>query len=87
MRYRIAAILLGLLILLIIGVRLIDLAPFALGTPSVTYPIADWNQISEALADWIWSYRVIDVMVQATLLLASVLGFSALFRTLKKEED
>ncbi len=86
MKHRIAAILLSLLMLVIIGAQLIDLTPFALGTPSSTFPIADWTQVSEALADWIWSYRVVDVMIQATLLLASVLGFSALFRTMRKEE-
>lgn len=87
MKQRIAAIILSFLILVIIGAQLLDLTAFTLGSPSSTFPITDWNQISEVLANWIWSYRVIDVMIQATLLLASVLGFSALFRTMKKEES
>jgi hypothetical protein len=82
MRYKIAAMTLaGLIFLLIIG-QLVDLTPFLLGSPS-QLP-ADTNQ---AVADWLGSFRAIDLLVQVTLLLAAVMAASAMFRASRTEVE
>jgi multisubunit Na+/H+ antiporter MnhB subunit len=81
MKYKIAAIILSIILVLLIGVNLIDFTAFTLGDPASS-PLP----LHEAIADWLWSYRVVDVLVQVTLLFAAVLGASAMFRAMKKEE-
>jgi hypothetical protein len=74
MRYRLAALFLSAVILLLVAVQLLDMPVFPFGTPSSSPdPVA-------AVADWLWSYRTIDVLIQGVLLLAAVMGASAMFR-------
>ena len=82
MRYKIAAILLsGVAFVLIVG-QLVDFTAFAFGVPS-----SDPDPVT-AMADWLWSFRTIDVLIQGVLLLAAVMGASAMFRgTNSLEED
>jgi hypothetical protein len=82
MRYKIAAIVLGGLIFLLIVGQLVDLTPFLLGSP-LQLP-ADTNQ---AVADWLGSFRAIDLLVQVTLLLAAVMAASAMFRASRMEVE
>jgi len=81
MRYRIAAFLLGILILVLVVGQLIDLNIFVLGTPLDLPP--DTNA---AVADWLGSYRAIDILIQVTLLLAAVMAASAMFRASQQKE-
>ncbi|TFG31920.1 hypothetical protein EU527_11375 [Candidatus Thorarchaeota archaeon] len=82
MRYRIAALLLGALVFLLIIGQLVDLTAFTLGSP-IDLP-ADTNS---AVADWLGSYRAIDLLIQVTLLLAAVMAASAMFRASKREAE
>ena len=81
MKHKIAAILLsGIAFVLIVG-QLVDFTAFGFGLPSsASDPVT-------AMADWLWSYRTIDVLIQGTLLLAAVLGASAMFRGITVRED
>jgi hypothetical protein len=81
MRYRIAALLLsGIAFVLIIG-QLVDFTAFSLGLPSsAPDPVT-------AMADWLWSYRTVDVLIQGILLLAAVMGASAMFRGTVEHEE
>ncbi|TFF84626.1 hypothetical protein EU524_00755 [Candidatus Thorarchaeota archaeon] len=80
MKYRIAAIFLSLTMLALVIIQLVDLPLFPFGTPSSSPdPIA-------AVADWLWSYRTVDVLIQGVLLLAAVMGASAMFRTRRPKE-
>ena len=80
MRYKIAALVLGGLIFSLIIGQIVDLTPFLLGAPS-QLP-ADVNQ---AVADWLGSFRAIDLLIQVTLLLAAVMAASAMFRSSRTE--
>ena len=82
MRYKFAALLLGSLIFLLIIGQLMDLTPFPLGSP-LLLPV-DTNQ---AVADWLGSYRAIDLLIQVTLLLAAVMAASAMFRSARTEVE
>ncbi len=86
--HKVAAALLSLVILLLVGVYLVDYTPFALGQPPGTTTAADaWRTTAELLAEWLWSYRVIDVLIQVTLLLTAVLGASAMFRVMHRDRE
>lgn len=81
MKYKITAIIFSIIALLLIAVQLVDFSVFPLGPPaSSPDPIA-------AVADWLWSYRTVDVLVQGVLLLAAVMGASAMFRMRHSGED
>ena len=81
MRYKIAAILLSSIAFLLIVGQLVDFTAFGFGLPSsAPDPVT-------AMADWLWSYRTIDVLIQGTLLLAAVLGASAMFRSTTQEDE
>jgi len=82
MRYRIAALLMGAIIFLLVLGQLIDFSVFTLGSP-LELP-ADTNS---AVADWLGSYRAIDLLVQVTLLLAAVMAASAMFRSSNSEVE
>jgi multisubunit Na+/H+ antiporter MnhB subunit len=88
MKHKIAAIILSIIMVLLIGVQLVDFTAFALSTPteSLLNP-ADWDIIGQRVGELMWSYRVVDVLVQVTLLLAAVIGASAMFRSMRKEEN
>jgi len=88
MKHKIAAIILSVIMVLLIGVQLVDFAAFALSAP--TEPLlnhADWDIIGQRVGELMWSYRVVDVLIQVTLLLAAVIGASAMFRSMRKEEN
>ncbi len=86
MKYKIAAALLSLIIIILIGVQLVDFTAFTIGTPSGPLFAPDtWEQIGQTVGSWLWSYRVFDVLVQVMLLLAAVIGASAMFRSMDKE--
>ena len=88
MRYRAAAIIFLLILLYLIGLVLVDLAPFALGSPiGSTYDPNAWLEIEQAIRGILPFYRVPDLLIQATLILAAVIGASAMFRLSKKEES
>lgn len=76
MRYRLAALLLGSLIFILIVVQLVDLSTFTLGSPP-ELP----TDTNSAVANWLGSYRAIDLLIQVTLLLAAVMAASAMFRS------
>ena len=82
MRYRITALVLGILIFLLVIGQLVDLTPFLFGLPS-QLPV-DTNQ---AVADWLGSFRAIDLLIQVTLLLAAVMAASAMFRSSRMEVE
>jgi hypothetical protein len=87
MKYKIAAIFLCVFIVFMISVRIVDFSAFTLGEPAGSTIAPNlWDQIGKAVGDWLWSYRVIDVLAQAVLLFAAVIGASALFRSMRKEE-
>jgi hypothetical protein len=80
MKYKIAAIFLSAVALLLVMFQLLELPVFPFGTPSSSPdPVA-------SVADWLWSYRTIDVLIQGVLLLAAVMGASAMFRVRGAEE-
>ncbi len=84
MRYRAAAFLLSLVIVVLVGSRLVDFSIFSLGAPAGPLLSPDaWDQIGTTIGEWLWSFRVVDVLVQATLLLAAVVGASAMFRSMR----
>ena len=85
MKYKIAAIALGGLIFLLIAGQLADLTPFLLGSPTLLP--TDTNQVGEYVADWLGSFRAIDLLVQVTLLLAAVMAASAMFRATRTEVE
>ena len=88
MKHKIAAIILSIIMVLLIGVQLVDFTAFALSTP--TEPLlnpADWDIIGQRVGELMWSYRVVDVLIQVTLLLAAVIGASAMFRSMRTEEN
>jgi multisubunit Na+/H+ antiporter MnhB subunit len=88
MKFKIVAIVLCVFIVYIIGARIFNFAAFTLGEPSGTTIAPNfWDQIGKTVGDWLWSYRVIDVLAQAVLLFAAVIGASALFRSMRKEES
>ena len=79
--HKAVALVLSLVIIYIIGIQLIDLIPFQLGTPvGTTFPIDAIDAIAQAVGDTISTFRAIDVLIQVTLLLAAVIGATALFR-------
>jgi len=82
MKHKIAALTLGGLTFLLIVGQLVDFTPFLLGSPSLLP--ADTNQ---AVADWLGSFRAIDLLVQVTLLLAAVMAASAMFRATRTEAE
>ena len=82
MRYRIAAPVLGVLIFILIIGQLFDLSTFVLGTP-FELP----SDTNAAVENWLGSYRAIDILVQATLLLAAVMAASAMFRASRTEAE
>ncbi|NHI82906.1 MAG: hypothetical protein EAX81_01195 [Candidatus Thorarchaeota archaeon] len=87
MKYKIAAAFLSVILLLIVGVSLLDLTAFELAAPGgTTFAINDWEGIGRMVGDWLWSYRSIDLLVQVTLLFAAVIGASAMFRTMRRNE-
>ena len=87
MKYKITAIFLCVLMVVIISIRVVDFAAFTLGEPAGSTIAPNlWDQIGKTVGDWLWSYRVIDVLAQAVLLFAAVIGASALFRSMRKEE-
>jgi hypothetical protein len=86
-RHKAVALLLSSAIIFIIGIYLIDLNPFQLALPAgPTFDIDEVDAIAQAVGDIISSYRAIDVLIQVTLLLAAVVGATALFRQ-RPEED
>ncbi|MGQ4870913.1 MAG: hypothetical protein ACP6IT_03645 [Candidatus Thorarchaeota archaeon] len=88
MKYKIAAAILALIVLVLIVGQLTDFTAFAVGAPSGPLLSPElWEQIGQAVGTTLWSYRVIDVLVQVTLLLAAVVGASAMFRSMRKEES
>lgn len=82
MRYRIAALLLGAIVFILIVGQLVDFTSFVLGVPS-NLP----SDVDSAVADWLGSYRAIDILVQVTLLLAAVMAASAMFRPSTQEVE
>ena len=87
MRYKIAAVLLSLILLILVGINLLELTAFELAAPSgTTFDIVDWEGIGSTVGDWLWSYRSIDLLVQVTLLFAAVIGASAMFRIMRRDE-
>ena len=82
MRYKIAAMTLGVLTFLLIVGQLVDFTPFLLGSPTLLP--TDTNQ---AVADWLGSFRAIDLLAQVTLLLAAVMAASAMFRATRTEVE
>ncbi|MCF2136566.1 MAG: hypothetical protein K9W43_04920 [Candidatus Thorarchaeota archaeon] len=87
MKYKIVAGLLSLIMITLIGIKLVDFTAFTIGAPTGTlYAPTLWEQIGNAVGSTLWSFRVIDVLIQAILLVAAVIGASAMFRSLKKEE-
>ncbi len=88
MKYKIAGALLSLIIIALIGVQLVDFTAFTIGFPAgPLLPSSWWEQIGQAVGSTLWSYRVIDVLIQATLLVAAVVGASAMFRSMRREEE
>ncbi|TXT54902.1 MAG: hypothetical protein BAJATHORv1_50155 [Candidatus Thorarchaeota archaeon] len=90
MKHKIVAAVLSLVIIILVGYQLIDFSAFVLGTPAGgTQPadLANAGQVLGVIRDWISSYRAIDVLIQATLLLAAVMGVSALVRSMYMEES
>lgn len=87
MKYKIAAAILSLVILWLVGATLLDITAFELAAPTgTTFAIIDWEGVGSAVGDWLWSYRSIDLLVQVTLLFAAVIGASAMFRAMRREE-
>ncbi len=82
MRYRLAALILGVLIFILIIGQLVDFSVFVIASP-VALP----TDTNAAVADWLGSYRAIDVLVQVTLLLAAVMAASAMFRAYNQEAE
>ncbi|MBN2227993.1 MAG: hypothetical protein JW779_00245 [Candidatus Thorarchaeota archaeon] len=82
MRYKIAALTLGVLILVLIIGQLIDYSTF-----SLALPLLDYIDANDAVAQWLGTYRAIDILAQVTLLLAAVMGASAMFRTAQREVE
>ncbi len=88
MKYKIFAFILAVVMIVIIGSQLIDFTAFIHGTPAGTlYDAGAWEEIGAAIADILWSYRAIDVLIQATLLLAAVMGASAMVRAYRREDE
>ena len=88
MKYKVFALILVVVMIVIIGSQLIDFTAFVHGTPAGTlYDAGAWEEIGDAIADILWSYRAIDVLIQATLLLAAVMGASAMVRAYRKGEE
>ncbi|MHA1781364.1 MAG: hypothetical protein ACTSYL_10950 [Candidatus Thorarchaeota archaeon] len=87
MKYKIVAGLLSLIIIALIGIKLVDFTAFTIGAPAGPLIAPNlWEQIGNAVGSTLWSFRVIDVLIQATLLVAAVIGASAMFRSMKKED-
>lgn len=88
MKHKIAAIILSIILVLLIGVQLVDFTAFALSAPiePLLNP-GDWDIIGQRVGELMWSYRVVDVLIQVTLLLAAVIGASAMFRSMRREEN
>ncbi len=82
MRYRIAALFLCAIVFFLIVGQLVDFTAFVLGTP-FNLP----TDTNAAVANWLGSYRAIDVLVQVTLLLAAVMAASAMFRASPREAE
>ncbi|MGY5862898.1 MAG: hypothetical protein RTU09_11055 [Candidatus Thorarchaeota archaeon] len=86
MKHKIAAIMLSVIMILLIGMQLMDFTAFPLSAPTeLLLNPADWDIIGQRVGELMWSYRVVDVLIQVTLLLAGVIGASAMFRSMKKE--
>lgn len=88
MRHKIVGLLLSVILFVIIAVQLVDFTPFTAGAP--LGPLIDsgsWDAIRASLAEYLWSYRVFDVLIQAVLLLAAVMAASVMAREEARREN
>jgi multisubunit Na+/H+ antiporter MnhB subunit len=90
----IGAALAAILFIAIVALVLTAISPFQLINPSwvpsidlTQIPVNDYSLAGTNVALLIWSYRGIDVMMQALLLMAAAIGAAALFRIERGKEE